>query len=489
MKRRKDKWLVRRGIPAGAFLRFVLVAGVVLAAAAARATQTPQTIPASAPAGAQPQAGTRTAAQEPESGERLHLLVGRSLVISTPNRIKRVSIADPAIADALVINPTQILVTGKQAGGVSLVLWNEAEQSETFELLVDLDILGLSQKIHEAFSQQDVRVEAVKDLVVLSGHVSSKAVAEKILQVVSSVVPKVVSLLETPAPVKPGEVLLEVKFAEVDRTALSQLGINVISLPGSTTRTLAVTGTQQFGPVQSQTLTTDASGNLTGSNLTLSDLLNVFVFRPDINLGATIRALQQKNLLQILAEPNLLTQSGKEANFLAGGEFPFPVVQGGGAGTVPTVTIQFKEFGVKLSFTPEVTEEGAIHLKVRPEVSALDFSNSLTLSGFVIPAISTRRVEAEVELADGQSFAIAGLVDDRVTQLMSKIPVLGDIPLLGQLFRSRSLNKTKTELLILVTPHRVKPYEAGQVPAGPQFPKPFLPPAAPDKSNKPAPPK
>jgi len=291
--------------------------------------------------------------------------------------------------------------------------------------------------------------------------------------VVSQVSPKVVSLMEIPAPPKPGEVLLEVKIAEVDRTALSQFGFNFLSIPGSTTRTLAVTGTQQFGPVSLSAVT--GSGNVSSTNVTLSDLLNIFIFRPDVNIGATIRALESRNLLQILAEPNLLTQSGKEASFLAGGEFPFPVVQGGGAGTVPTVTVQFKEFGVKLNFTPDVLEDGKIHLKVRPEVSALDFTNALTLSGFVVPAISTRRAEAEVELEDGQSYAIAGLVDDRITRILTKVPVLGDIPILGQLFRSRSLNKSKAELLILITPHRVKPYAAGQIPAGPQMPLPLLP--------------
>ena len=431
------------------------------------------------------------APDQTEAPERLHLLVGRSLVISSPTRIRRISIADPSIADAVIVNPTQILVSGKAPGGVSLVLWNEVDQSQTFELFVDLDILTLSQRIHEVFPQEPVRVEASKDLVMLSGRVSSKAVADKIMQVVTAVNPKVISLIEVPPAPRPDQILLEVKFAEVDRGALNQLGFNVFSLPGSTTRTLGVAGTQQFGPATLQGLQTDGKGNLQNVSLSFSDLLNLFIFRPDINLGAAIKALQNRNLLQILAEPNLLTQSGKEANFLAGGEFPFPVVQGGGAGTLPTVTIQFREFGVKLNFTPDVTEEGKIHLKVRPEVSALDFSNALQFQGTLIPALSTRRVEADVELDDGQGFAIAGLVDDRMTQVVNKIPALGDIPILGQLFRSRSTNKTKTELLVLVTPHRVKPFAAGQAPAGPQFPQPFLttPPTPAPEMPKPAPPR
>ena len=214
---------------------------------------------------------------------------------------------------------------------------------------------------------------------------------------------------------------------------------------------------------------------------TINDLLNIFIFRPDIHLGAVIRALKQKNLLQILAEPNLLTQTGKEASFLAGGEFPFPVVQAGAS--AGAVTIQFKEFGVRLSFTPTLTVDGKIHLKVMPEVSALDFANALTISGFFIPALSTRRVETQMELADGQSFAIAGLVDNRLTETIQKIPILGDIPILGRLFRSRLWNKSKTELLDLVTPRIVRPLLPGELPTGPQFPKPFLPPAAPENSK------
>lgn len=457
----------------GVLLATIAIVGWCAGAGNVRAQQAANQPVAAVTPAVEPQ----TPAQEAEAGERLHILVGRSLVISSPTRIRRVSIADPAIADATVINPTQILVSGKAPGGVSLVMWNEADQSQTFELFVDLDILGLSQKIREVFPQEPVRVEASKDLVMLTGRVSSKAIADKIVQVVSQVTPKVVSLMEVPAPPKPGEVLLEVKIAEVDRGALSQLGINLFSVPGTTTRTLGITQTQQFGPVGLSSFSTNGSGNLTSTTLSFSDLLNVFIYRPDINLGAVVKALEQRNLLQILAEPNLLTQSGKDASFLAGGEFPFPVVQGGGAGSVPTVTVQFKEFGVRLNFTPEVLEDGKIHLKVRPEVSTLDFTNALTLSGFVIPAISTRRAEAEVELEDGQSFAIAGLVDDRVTQVLSKFPVLGDIPILGQLFRSRSLNKTKAELLIVITPHRVKPLAAGQNAPVPPMPLPLLPPA------------
>ncbi len=461
--------------------------------------QQPQAAPASPPATPMAQQRETPPPQEGAPAERLHLLVGRSLVISSPVRVKRVSIADPAIVDAIIISPTQILLNGKAPGGVSLVLWDEADQSQTFEVFVDLDILGLSHKLREVFPSEPVRVEASKDVVMLSGRASSKAVADKILQIVTAATPKVISLMEAPLAPTAGEVMLEVKFAEVNRTALSQLGVNLFSTGAASTLGSVTTGqfgslgrveiTDQFGvradPFPNiPTPIVGPSQNAFRGTTTINDLLNIFLFRPDIHLGAVIKALQQKNLLQILAEPNLLTQTGKEASFLAGGEFPFPIVQPGQGFTA--VTIQFKEFGVRLNFKPTLTEEGKIHLKVRPEVSALDFANALTISGFVIPALSTRRVETEMELEDGQSFAIAGLVDDRVTQVASKVPGLGDIPILGHLFRSRSLNKSKNELLVIVTPHIVKPFAAGQVPEGPKFPQPFLPPAAPEATKPPA---
>jgi pilus assembly protein CpaC len=210
------------------------------------------------------------------------------------------------------------------------------------------------------------------------------------------------------------------------------------------------------------------------SAIGVSNLLNIFLFRPDINLALTIQALQQNNVLEILAEPNLLTASGKDASFLAGGEFPFPIVQGTTGGGFAGITIQFKEFGVRLNFTPTLMPNGLIHLHVKPEVSALDFTNALTISGFVIPAISTRRVESEMDLKDGQSFAIAGLVDNRETEQLSKIPFIGDIPVLGKLFTSRSINKTKDELLVMVTPRIVHPIGVDQKKPELFFPKTFL---------------
>lgn len=414
--------------------------------------------------------------QESESAQTLHLLVGRSLVITSPNRIKRISLADPAVAEALVVSPTQVLVNGKTPGGVSLLIWDETDQSQAFEVSVDIDILGLTQKIHEVFPAEAVRIETSKDVVMLSGHISSATVADKILEVVKNATPKVTSLMEVPVPPH-AQILLQVKFADVNRQRLSQLGINLLSLPGS--KNVGTISTQQFSPPQ---LAGSSSGP--SSTIGLSDLLNIFIFRPDIDFAATIKALQGDNILQILAEPNLMTLSGKEASFLAGGEFPYPVLQGSGTGT-SAITIQFKEFGIRLNFTPTLGSDGIIHLKVKPEVSSLDFSNGLIIQGFSIPALATNRVESEMDLKDGQSFAIAGLLDNRVSEQLEKIPGIGDIPILGKLFQSRSLTKSKNELLIVVTPRIVQPLDT--IPAGPVMPKKFLDPLPIAQSQTPSP--
>ncbi|HEV2387834.1 MAG TPA: pilus assembly protein N-terminal domain-containing protein [Candidatus Acidoferrales bacterium] len=433
-------------------------------------------------------AGQQPAAT-PSLPQTLHLLVNRSLVITSPVRIRRLSIANPDIAEALVISPYQVLINGKTPGAVTMILWGENGESQTFDLYVDVDVLALSQKIHDVFPAEQVRIEASKDVVMLTGQASSADVADRIYRLVSAEVPKVISLVQVPTPPTEGQVLLQVKFAEVDLSTLKNWGFNFFSFPGTTTRTVGALQTQQFGPLTLPTLTTSATGAATTVNFQFSSILNLFLFRPDINMGAMLQALENKNLLQILAEPNLLTETGKEATFLAGGEFPFPSIQGGAAGAVPTVTIQFKEFGVRLNFTPTLTADNQIDLKVTPEVSTLDFSNALQIQGFLIPALSARRVSSEMMLRDGQTFAIAGMLDNRTQQILEKIPWIGDLPVLGKLFHSSQKTQSRSELLVLVTPHIVKPYEPGQAPKGPAFPVPFLKSVNPDEALKPGPPK
>src|SRR5581483_10474370 len=400
--------------------------------------------------------GTQTATvpgpgQASQGSNPLRVMVGKSLLINTTERLKRIAVSDPGIAYAVVVTPTQILVHGKSPGEVSLLIWDELERSRSFDLRVDVDVSACADEEHRVFPDEQITVTPSRAAIVLSGHVSTEDVAKRAGELAGAYSPKVVNVL-TFGPVGAQEVLLQVKFAEVDRSALTQLGVNFIS--NGAANTIGTVTTGQFGGFGPQTLPQNGS-TTSATGTTISNVLNLFVFRPDINFGAVIEALQTKNLLQILAEPNLIAMNGKEASFLAGGQFPFPIVQPGNGFTA--VTISFKEFGVRLQFTPLITPNGNIHLKVAPEVSTLDFANALTISGFTVPALSTRKAETEFELQDGQSFVIAGLMDNRVTDIYNKIPGLGDIPILGNFFRSKSVSKTNSELMVLCTVHRVSP--------------------------------
>jgi pilus assembly protein CpaC len=319
----------------------------------------------------------------------------------------------------------------------------------------------VAEEEKRVFPSEQIEVTPSRNAVVLSGHVSTEDVAKRAGMIAEGYSSRVVNVL-TSGPVGAQEVLLEVKFAEVDRSATVQLGANFFKTGGKAS-TVGTTTTSQFGGF-------NVTGTGGSSSINISDALNIFVFNPDINFGAVIRALQQKNVLQILAEPNLIAVNGKEASFLEGGEFPFPVVQPSQG--VTAVTIQFREFGVRLKFLPYITPAGFIHLRVTPEVSTLDFANGLTVSGFRIPALSTRRADTEFEIQDGQSFVIAGLMDNRETKIINKMPGIGDIPILGNLFRSKDQTKSNTELMVLVTARRVSP--TLQAPPGPKYPDPFL---------------
>jgi len=406
----------------------------------------------------------------------LRVMVGKSLLINTSERLKRVSVTDPAVADIDVVTPTQVLVHGRSAGEVSLLIWDELERSRSFDLRVDVDVTAAAEEERSVFPDEQITVTPSRSAIVLSGHVSDETVAQRAGKIAEAYSKNVVNVL-TFGPKGAQEVLLEVKFAEVDRTAITQFGINFFA-PGLG-NTVATSQTGQFGSVSihntATTTTTNGSSSTTTTTATpptvnITDFLNLFVARTDLNIGVVIKALQSKNLLQILAEPNLIAVNGKEASFLAGGEFPFPIVQPGQG--FSAVTIQFKEFGVKLKFTPVIMPSGNIHLKVVPEVSALDFTNALQISGFLIPALSTRRADTEFELQDGQSFVIAGLMDNRVTNIANKVPGLGDIPILGNLFKSKSFQKSKGELMVLCTVRKIGP--SLTPPAGPITPVPFL---------------
>ncbi len=413
------------------------------------------------------QTTTLPAQSQSQASAPLRVMVGKSLLINTTEKLRRVTITDGAIASVQVITPTQILVHGKSPGEISLLIWDELERSRSFDLRVDVDVSACADEERRVFPDEQITVTPSRAAVVLSGHVSTEDVSKRAGELASAYSPKVVNVL-TFGPVGAQEVLLQVKFAEVDRTALTQMGINFVSTGGANTIGALTTG--QYGGFGTQTLTPGGQTGSTPSTTTINNVLNLFLFRPDINFGAVIEALQTRNLLQILAEPNLIAVNGKEASFLAGGQFPFPIVQPGQGFTA--VTISFKEFGVRLQFTPVIMPNGNIHLKVAPEVSTLDYADALTISGFTIPALSTRKAETEFELQDGQSFVIAGLMDNRVTDIWNKIPGLGDIPILGNFFRSKSLQKSNSELMVLCTVHRISP--STEQPAVPKNPQPFI---------------
>jgi pilus assembly protein CpaC len=422
-----------------------------------------------------------------EAEGRLRVQVGKSLVVNSPEVLKRVSITDPKIASSVIISPQQVLIHGLSPGSVTLLLWNEQDQARSFELVVELDVPSLRSTIERVLLDEDITVRQSGASLVLTGSVSSKKASEQAELLAKTSTENVVNLLDVTEITD--VVMLQVRIAEVNRSAGRELGISMLSTgtlntPGviSAQQNQDIVGSVGAVPAEVQKGRDPTAPNLLAGGIGnptkgipaafgLGDILNIFLFRPDLNLGIAIKALENKNLLEILAEPNVLAMHGKEASFLAGGEFPFPVVQGGANFTA--VTIEFREFGIKVNFTPHILPDGKIRLKVKPEVSALDFANALTVSGFLVPALSTRKAETEVELRNGQSFAIAGLIDNRFVESIAKIPILGDIPFLGNLFKSRSRSQNNTELLVMVTPTVVEAMDPDQVP-DPAMPKPFL---------------
>jgi pilus assembly protein CpaC len=420
-------------------------------------------------------AGAAQEKVQPTEGQTLHVLLGKSVLINVQAPLTRVLSSNPVAIETMATSPTEVVVEGKAVGASSVILWDNAGHSQVLDVVVDLDVVGLRNAIQHAYPHEHLDVQADGGHLVLTGSASSPHIIEDLTKMAVVYSKDVVSSVTLPL-VHDRQVLLEVKFAEVDRTALSQLGINFLSTGAG--NNIGSTTTGQFGSFGATKIDDVFGGGFPHfpfsiQGETVNNPLNVFLFRPDLHLGAVIQALEGRNVLQILAEPNLMAINGQKATFLAGGEFPFPIVQPGQGFT--SITIQFKPFGVRLDFTGVIGEDNTIRLHVAPEVSTLDFSNALTLSGFVIPAISTRRAETEIELKDGQAFGIAGLLDHRATTQLSKVPGIGDIPILGQLFRSKGINKNNTELLVLVTPHIVDPvHQEISPPSDPKQAVPFL---------------
>jgi pilus assembly protein CpaC len=410
--------------------------------------------------------------REAADGSDIDLLVGRSTLLNVGMPIARVSLTVPDVADALVTSPSQLLIHGKQPGTISLFIWDKAGSIKTFEVKVRRDLNALKEQYRQLFPAEEITVIGSGKDVVISGTVASKYVVEKAGDVAAGYVDKkenVVNLLKQQEGVASNQVMLKVRFAEVSRSAMQELGVSFFANGYKS---------EWFGRTAPPGV---PSPTFDEGKLIFSDFLNLFVFNSKEGLGAVVRALETKGLFQSLAEPNLIATNGKEASFLAGGEYPYPVVQPGGSGAA-SVTIMFKEFGVRLNFTPTVLGGDLINLKVRPEVSALDFANAIELEGFKIPALSTRRTETEIELRDGQTFAIAGLMNNTLTNSMSKIPGLGDIPILGYLFRSRQYQKNQTELVVMITPSIIRRGSSGVSEGLPSLVEPYL--TAPPKTHQ-----
>lgn len=358
------------------------------------------------------------------------VIKGQTALVVQPVPLQRLSIADPEIAEVFAVSPREIMVNGRELGSTSLLLWDREGTRRMYTVEVMPDTGALKSTIRELFPEETVRVVTSGSSVVLAGNVSSATKAERIVEIAKAAGFEVINNLT--APLAP-QVLLQVRFAEVTRSALREFG----------TRIQAVTR---------------GTGGATEAEIEAASegLFRFSLFTPEVQLDAIIDALQTRGQFRSLAEPNLLARNNEEASFLAGGEFPFPVIQGG---SNSAVTVVWKEFGVRLRFKPSIQPNGIIRLEIAPEVSSLDFSNALRLSGFEIPSLLTRRASTEVEMREGQYLAIAGLLDNTSEDNMTKIPLLGDIPILGELFRSKNLRQRRTELLVLVSPRLVSPSE------------------------------
>jgi pilus assembly protein CpaC len=390
-----------------------------------------------------------------KEGIPINVLVGQSRVINFDRPIGRFSISNPEIAEAVMVSPNQVLVNGKAYGQVNFIAWEKADQKFiVFDVFVRANLSLIDSQIRALFPKDDIRLSQANGSVVLSGTVSNPQAAQQADAVVQAAGFKTVNMLQSPVT-DATQVQLQVRVAEVSRQKLKEFGTTLAS--ANSTSFL----TQGGGP---GTLGSNDSRDNPGTVLTefVGSAVNLFLFNSGLNTAAYIRALRTNGALRALAEPNLIAMNGQQASFLAGGEFPVPVIQGSSSNSA--VTIQFKEYGVRLNFKPTIIDEDHIRLELEPEVSTIDFANGVRFNGFIIPALRTRRARTGVELRDGQSFALAGLLDNNETRSLSKIPVIGDIPILGNLFKSTSFQKQETELMFIITADLVKPVNSDELP-------------------------
>ena len=411
-----------------------------------------------------------------ENTPRVTLTVGRSTVLTTDFAVTQVSITNPAVADVTVVGERELLIDGKGAGTVSLIIWGAPGTRVQYDVVVDPGVSPLQRQIQTIFPGEDITANETAEAVILTGHASNNTVMLRAAEIAQAIVPKakVINLLMLPGGNGSQQVMLQVRVAEVNRTALSQLGASLFTGGTGYKDVIARTTTDQFPAPGFENLKAEyIDGKLVSSEgeNTFSDFLNLFVFSNKLGIGVLIKALETRGHLQSLAEPNLIAYNGQEASFLAGGELPVPLVSGNSG----NVSVEYKEFGVRLKFTPTIAGD-VIRLKVAPEVSSLDFANGITIGGFRVPALVTRRAMTDVELRDGQSFAIAGLLNNVSQDTRQEIPLLSRLPVIGKLFKSKGTTQDRTELMVLVTPRLVKPLNPDEVPPLPTMLEKFLPP-------------
>lgn len=415
-----------------------------------------------------------------DSTNELSVAVGKAVLVDCAQPIQRVAVGQGEIAEATAVSPTEIMVNGKAAGETSMIVWDNHGGRQFFNVKVrsaaamgdNLDTVR--RELRAELPGQDIKLSYGNGNIFLRGTVKDVTSSARAV-LIASTAGKVVNLLNVNVPASEPQILLKVRIASVDRSKARTLGINLFDLGLGNTVGGITTG--EFSPpVITGGSSSSSSGGFsgTGASATFTNELNFLAFFPGLGAGADIQALESRGVVQVLAQPNVIAINGKEASFLAGGEFPYPVVQGTTGGAT-AVSIEYKEYGVRLNFIPTITPRGTIHLQVAPEVSALDYTNEVAISGFEVPGLTERRVNTEVELKDGESFMIGGLLDKSITDTFQKIPFLGDIPILGKFFQSESKTKNDTELIVMVTPEIVAPYPANAALPDLKYPEKFLP--------------
>jgi pilus assembly protein CpaC len=438
----------------GVVAAFLAACLVCLSAAAAGASTAPVVSEDVPPQSADPSAPYVTESSTRSS--QLKLLLNKSIVLETRTPYKRVSVSQPDIADVNLLGAGKLLVTGKKAGVTQIIVWDDGERAQVIDVSVQVDVVGLQEQFKKMFTGVKVDISANGSEVILRGNVPSLDTAQQMLEVAKPFGTAVHDFLEISGG---QQVLLEVRFAEVSRTATDALGINAGMTDAASFFGSNVGGINPFGTLQGaagggQSLTSPSPGagvTLFGQGKAGNSTFQYF-----------IQALRTNNLLRVLAEPNLIAISGQEASFLAGGTIPIPISQGG-TGTGAAISVVQEEYGVKLKFVPVILGDGHIRLKVSPEVSDLDYANGIQMNGFIIPGFTERKVTTTVELADGQSFAIAGLLNTSIATNKDVTPFLGDLPVIGPVFRTVSYSKKETEMVVLVTAHLVEPLNPADV--------------------------